>query len=87
MKSSKQEEIEMKRTLRNLIMSVFGRYKLLTRDMWKKIKHQEGDLKGLRKASSSMMGMFIKEIDVLTPEKLRAVRRVRSLLGKRHGGE
>jgi len=77
----------MKRTLRKDILSVFGRYKILSTKMWEKINQQRGDLKGLRKASSALLGMYIKEIDVLTPEKLRAIRRVRSLLGKRHGRE
>jgi len=77
-------EMKMKRALRKIGMSLFGRYKILPR---KKIDQQRGDLKGLRKASSLMLGMFIKEIDVMTPEKQRAIRRVRSLLGKRHGRE
>lgn len=47
----------------------------------KKKRDEASRMRGLRKASSEMLGMFIKEIDVLTPAKLRAVRRVRHILG------
>jgi len=39
-----------------------------------------GKFKGLSKASSELLSMFIKEINILTPEKLRAIRRIRSIL-------
>jgi len=38
--------------------------------------------KGLRKSGDVLLRMFIKEIDILTPDKLRAIRRMRSLLSQ-----
>ena len=44
------------------------------------IKGLRADVSGLRKASSAILSLYIKEIDVLTKEKLHAIRRMRAVL-------
>lgn len=39
-----------------------------------------GKLRGLRRAADLILALYIKEIDILTPEKLAAVRRLRQQL-------
>jgi len=56
------------------------RYITLSKRMLADIKRRHKERKTLRKASSLMLSMFIKEIKVLTPAKLKAIRRMRNLL-------
>lgn len=44
------------------------------------IKGLQADISGLRKASDAVLSLYIKEIDVLTKEKLIAIRRMRAIL-------
>ena len=53
---------------------------MITRGVLKYYKIFLGQHIGLRRASSDMLSSYIKEIDVLTPEKLRTIRKVRQLL-------
>lgn len=66
--------------LGNAIGRLLDDYETLGQRMLKTIKTQKGQLTGLRKGSSEMLAMYIKEIDILTPEKLRVIRRVRNSL-------
>lgn len=45
-----------------------------------------GRVRHLSSAASPVLGMFIKEIDMMTPEKLAAIRRLRQQLDWKHGG-
>lgn len=38
------------------------------------------EIRGLRKAGDALLGLYIKDIDVLTKEKLVAIRRMRNIL-------
>ena len=44
------------------------------------IKGLQADIRGFCKASDAILSLYIKEIDVLTKEKLTAIRRMRAIL-------
>lgn len=44
------------------------------------IRVLQSRISGLRKAGGALLALYIKEIDVLTKEKLTAIRRMRHML-------
>jgi len=68
------------RTTAQEINEFIQKYHSLGKKILSHLKSRTGELKGLRRASGLMLKMFIDEIDIMTPEKLRIIRKVRRLL-------